>query len=935
MSITKNQKGASKLYALAEPGHKLRSQAAKRSSGQTNRSIQPTSAIQTIDSVIMEIFPWGKLRRQPGERVLTHKLLDHMTDVAAVLHHLLYLPAVQRALQQTAGRPLTDVDRARLAVLAFLHDIGKANTGFQGKYWSDPAQRPAGWFTPHCGHGAEGWNLIEDGPQSVLAGLPLEAMDSWGDGCLNLLHASISHHGRPVKSKGSSVLWKPIEHAGQVLYDPAQAVQAMGQAIQAQYPGAFACSAPELPAAPAFVHLFAGLVQLADWLGSDTRPGFFPYTQPGEIRSKTAPALAQKSLAAIGLEVGDALLRQQVTHADFAQAFEVPGARPMQAAMASEGMGPVVVLEAETGSGKTEAALWRFLHLWRAGQVDALYFALPTRVAATQLYERVQAFVQRTWKDAPPVVVRALPGYAAADGQGYKPLPDFEVLWHDDPQDDEAERRWAAEHPKRYLAAPIAVGTVDQALLGALQIKHAHMRHALLSRSLLVIDEVHASDAYMTRLTEHLLRAHVACGGQTLLLSATLGAVARSRYLAIGARSPQVLPSLARARTMVYPAISHCNAHGLQMQAVEGNPRQKTVHWQTLDCIDSPEQIATLALEAAAQGARVLVVRNTVPTAIATLQAVEALAAAQGVDCLFEVNGVSTLHHSRFSRQDRPLLDAQVQEQIGKERGSRPGGAGLVVVGTQTLEQSLDIDADLLISDLCPMDVLLQRLGRLHRHARELRPDGCEQARAWVLTPPGHDLALLLQRQRHGLGPIRLKNQPMGGVYLDLRVLEATRRLVDAASTRSIPADNRFLVEQATHGEALDAIAQEMGEAWVQFGKEVDGLRTATGTVANLHALPFDRPFGELFPEDQGSIGSRLGAADRLVSFIEPFPKGPFGQPVEQLALRHHQVPPGLPADARPEGVQSLADAESPGFSFRLGATRYRYSRFGVKRLPS
>ncbi len=882
----------------------------------------------------MQPFPWGKLQRTP-DHTITHGLIDHMTDVAAVLHRLLSLPAVQRALQQAAGRPLTDVDRARLAVLAFLHDIGKANTGFQGKYWSDPTQRPAGWFTPHCGHGAEGWSLIENGPPSVLAGLPLEVMDSWGNSSLDLLHASISHHGRPVKSNGSSVLWKPIEHAGQVLYDPAQAVQAMGQAIQAQYPEAFALSAPKLPATPAFVHLFAGLVQLADWLGSDTRPGFFPYAQPEEIRSKTARALAQQALAAIGLEVGDALLRQRATHADFAQAFGVPDARPMQAAMAGDGLGPVVVLEAETGSGKTEAALWRFLHLWRTGKVDALYFALPTRVAATQLYERVRAFVQRTWKDAPPVVVRALPGYAAADGQGYQPLPGFQVLWHDEPQDDEAERRWAAEHPKRYLAAPIAVGTIDQALLGALQIKHAHLRHALLARSLLVVDEVHASDAYMTRLTENLLRAHVTCGGQALLLSATLGAVARTRYLAIGQRSLPTPPTLTQAQALAYPAISHRSASGPQLQAVEGNPRQKTVHWQTLDCIDVPERIAALAVEAAARGARVLVVRNTVPAAMATLQTVEALAAAQGVDCLFKVNGVSTLHHSRFSRQDRPLLDAQVQAQIGKERSPRPGGVGLVVVGTQTLEQSLDIDADLLITDLCPMDVLLQRLGRLHRHAREQRPEGCEQARAWVLTPAGHDLTPLLQRQRYGLGPIRLKNQPMGGVYLDLRVLEATRRLIDAAPTRSIPADNRVLVEQATHPEALDAIAQEMGDAWVRFGKEVDGLRFATGTLANLHALAFDQPFGALFPQDEGSIGSRLGAADRLMTFAKPLPLGPLGQPVEQLALRHHLVQQSLPTDAQPEDVLPLADGEGPGFSFRLGTSRYRYSRFGVERLPS
>jgi CRISPR-associated endonuclease/helicase Cas3 len=571
------------------------------------------------------------------------------------------------------------------------------------------------------------------------------------------------------------------------------------------------------------------------------------------------------------------------------------------------------------------------LNLWRAGQVDALYFALPTRVAAPQLYERVLGFVQRTWKTTPPVVVRALPGYTAADSHGYQPLPGFQVLWHDEPQDKEADRRWAAESPKRYLAAPIAVGTIDQALLGALQLKHAHLRHAMLARSLLVVDEVHASDAYMTRLTEHLLRAHVACGGQALLLSATLGAVARTRYLSIGARGMQALPTLAQAQAMAYPAISHRSASGPQLLAVEGNPRQKTVHWRTLDCIAEPERIAALAVEAAAQGARVLVVRNTVPAAIAILQAVEALAAARAVDCLFKVGGVSTLHHSRYSRQDRPLLDAQVQEQIGKQRSPRPGGAGLVVIGTQTLEQSLDIDADLLITDLCPMDVLLQRLGRLHRHAREQRPSGCEQARAWVLTPADHDLTPLLLRQSHGLGPIRLKGQPLAGIYLDLRALEATRRLIDAAPTRNIPADNRTLVECATHSEALDAIAQAMGEAWVRFGNEVDGGRHATGTIANLHALAFERHFGDqLFPDDQGSIGSRLGAADRLVVF-DPAPAGPFGQPVQQLALRHHMLAPCLPADAQPDTVQALPD--QPGFGFNLGGWRYRYSRYGLERL--
>lgn len=878
----------------------------------------------------MQIFPWGKLDRS-GPCVVSYALLDHMTDVAAVLYRLLHVPAVRRALEKAAGRSLTDTDRARLAVLAFLHDIGKANAGFQSRYWSEGTQRPLGWSMPPRGHGPEGWDLIESGYQAA-AGLPLEALNTWGAAVASLLHASISHHGRPVVPDGYPGLWTPVKSAGQVLYDPAEAIAAIGAEVQVQYPQAFADNAaPELPDTPAFAHLFAGLVQLADWLGSDTRAGFFPYALLDEVRSKTAPTRASHALRAIGLEAADGVGRRQATSADFAAAFGVAAAHPMQLAMADDRLGPLVVLEAETGSGKTEAALWRFLHLWRAGQVDGLFFALPTRVAASQLYQRVRDFVARTWAAGPlPVVVRALPGDAAADGQGYCALPNFQVLWHDEPQDEEAERRWAAESPKRYLAAPIAVGTIDQALLGALQVKHAHLRHAMLARSLLVIDEVHASDAYMGRLSEVLLQAHMALGGHALLLSATLGAVARTRYLSIGAHTLSQPPTLEQAQALPYPAISHRSASGVQMAGVQGSARQKLVHWQTLDCIDAPDRVAALALQAAAQGARVLVVRNTVPAAVATLRALEALAVAQGVDCLFDVNGVSTLHHGRFSRRDRSLLDAQVQQQIGKQRSVRRGGAGLVVIGTQTLEQSLDIDADLLITDLCPMDVLLQRVGRLHRHVREQRPAGCEQARAWVLTPSGHDLAALLRRQKHGLGPIRVKNHLMAGVYPDLRILEATRRLVDAKASRNIPADNRMLVECATHGEALDRIAREMGADWVSFGTDMDGVRSATSNLARLHALDFGGPFDAPFPKDQDGIGSRLGAADRLVTFPQAPPAGPFGQPVEQLALRHHLLPPELPPDAQPQDVRPLPAGTGQGFTFRLGSRGYRYDRFGI-----
>jgi CRISPR-associated endonuclease/helicase Cas3 len=889
---------------------------------------------------------WGKLRRADDGSVRIHPLCDHMTDVAACLDAVARCAAVRQALDTAAGRPLTEVDLARLAVLAFLHDIGKANAGFQGRCWlaSDPRSRH--W--PHaCGHSTEGWLLFADGGcaipngADILRDLPIDALASWGEAAVTaLLRASISHHGRPVDEGRQALhVWQPVLDPVSGRYDPASAVSEMARRVVSSYPLAFTDGYPELPDRPALAHLFGGLVQLADWLGSDTRPGFFSYAEPGEDRTTTAATRARHAVTVLGLDAGAWRASVAQGPPSFSKAFQVEQPRPMQTAAAAHDLGPVVILEAETGSGKTEAALWRFLHLFQQGQVDSLYFALPTRVAASQLYERVRDFVVRVWPEDAPVVVRALPGYEAADGEQKISLPDYQVLWPDQPDDNRAAQRWAAESPKRFLAATIAVGTVDQALLGALRVRHAHLRQALLTRSLLVVDEVHASDAYMTVLLERLLQAHVACGGQALLLSATLGAAARTRYLNVGHASRQlpVVP-LKNAMAQPYPALgTRTSPSAIRLDAVAGNPRHKHLCWQTLDAIEDAERIARLAVDAAKRGARVLVVRNTVPSAVATLRAVEVLCAAQGGDWLFKVNGASTLHHSRFSRQDRPQLDQAVQTQLGKHRADH---RGRIVIGTQTLEQSLDIDADLLITDLCPMDVLLQRIGRLHRHERpstqhpdDHRPAGFESPTAWVLTPAHHDLAPLLKRSRHGLGPMRT-GAGLDGVYVDLRILEATRRLIDAQPTRLIPQDNRALVELATHQEALTAIERELGADWQRFGQELDGSLSAKSSLARLHALPYDQPYDErlTFPDSEQKIATRLGAADRLVVTDPPL-IGPFGQPVRQLTLRHHQVPAGLSPDALPTDVTPLP--EHAGFEFTLGDRRYRYDRFGLERLKA
>ena len=249
-------------------------------------------------------------------------------------------------------------------------------------------------------------------------------------------------------------------------------------------------------------------------------------------------------------------------------------------------------------------------------------------------------------------------------------------------------------------------------MLAGLQVKHAHLRGSALSRSLLVIDEVHASDAYMTEVLAHLLKGHLAAGGYAMLMSATLGSRARVRWTG----EPQ--PDFKAACATPYPAV------WVEEEAPRAATarRSKEVSLQTVATMD-PAETAKLAVSAAKRGARVLVVRNTVKEAINTWQAVQGTGNAS---LLMQAQGFPALHHGRFAVEDRELLDKAVEATLDPKR-ARGSSSGCIVLGTQTLEQSLDIDADLLITDLCPMDVLLQRIGRLHRHDLP-RPTGFEVA---------------------------------------------------------------------------------------------------------------------------------------------------------------------------------------------------------------
>lgn len=676
---------------------------------------------------------------------------------------------------------------------------------------------------------------------------------------------------------------------------------------------AFTAGGAPLPDRPDFQHLFCGLVSLADWLGSTQ--SLFPFVAEYDPDyMECARRQAAHAVTGIGLDVHR--WRSAIegkARFDLLSGGKTP--RPAQRVTGEWSLDdPLVILEAETGSGKTEAALWRFAQLFEAGKVDSLYFALPTRAAARQIHQRVNDVLLRLIGEDAPEAVQAVPGYYLRSGEiSGKRLPAFEVLWDDDP--DEAKRiaRWAAESGRRYLAATVAVGTVDQAMLAALQVKHAHLRAAALSRSLLVVDEIHSSDAYMINVQTHLLKMHLGRGGHAMLMSATLGAEARVTWLGTDRKSRKV-PAFDTAIAAPYPAVW---GRRDGVRAVDRPGQRSKEVAITLVAGWSGDIAAIRAIEAARQGAKVLVIRNTVRAAQDTFEAVRG----RGAEALLmQVAGGPALHHSRFAAEDRSLLDFHVERLLSPDANIR-GAEGAIIVGSQTLEQSLDIDADLLITDLCPVDVLLQRIGRLHRHFLG-RPEGFQTPQCLVLSPQDGLERLAKPAFENGLGQFR----DGGGVYRNLHSCELTRRLVLDHPTWAIPEMNRFLVESATHPERIEALNGELGPVWQTYWNSVYGKDVADAQSARHLLLPVDCDFMNLpmFADVEEKVRTRLGAEGARIVFAEPV-TSPFGEQITAVNLPSHW-----------QGVFSEEPVEpQPGdgsITFMINEAAFRYGRTGLVR---
>lgn len=782
---------------------------------------------------------WGKARPSSETGPRWHPLLWHLLDVSAVGQAILSRDDRLRArFGDLFGLGGEELERW-LGFLLAIHDIGKASRLFQAmvpELWPERLFGPLSRGSRPAVHHTElGLDLlldrIPDALDPLFVGWPNEAREL-------LLTPVLAHHGRPRAAP-----------------DTLSEVEAWGsrgiEAARTLLRCLFELFAPPEPSAPAKRELgraswlLAGFVTLADWIGS--AQGWFPYESPDREPIAYVEAIArpraEKALAEAG--IGPSTPARSFGHA----AVLGPGAQPSPLQRRIETLplptGPLLVLiEEQTGAGKTEAALLLAHRLMVERGARGLYLALPTMATANAMFARMGASGRRLFAPHPgPSLVlahsraafhpefQAIHAFGGDDGDG-------PIEGRGDEAGAEA-RAWLADDRRKAFLADLGVGTLDQALLAALPASFQSLRLLGLAERVLVVDEAHAYDAYTTRLLAALLRFQAALGGSAIVLSATLPVAIRREL--VGAFARGLGREGIALGEQAYPLVTVCGREAIEERPVR--PRPDLGRTLEVKRITSEEDAFQAVRGAAAAGASVLWIRNTVDDAIAS----HARLVEGGTEAL--------LFHARFAMTDRLAREDEVLRRFGKAATAEARRG--VLVATQVVEQSLDLDFDLVVSDLAPVDCLLQRSGRLWRHPGRSRPISGPCLFVLAPEPVDEPKAEWISAFLRGTA----------AVYRDHVRLWRTARALFGRGILRIPEDMRALVEEV-YGEE-GAVPAGLERNWYAS----DGDRRAARALASQNTLDPERGYlAEGVWDSEARTPTRLGepmVTLRLARFAE------------------------------------------------------------------
>jgi CRISPR-associated endonuclease/helicase Cas3 len=631
-----------------------------------------------------------------------HGLLAHLLDVAAVVEALLQFEpeATRQWAARTFGLPEHGCVRW-IAAAAGLHDFGKAIPGFQAK-WSAGQQHDEA-------HGltfVRSRSLLDRHDLATAVhlqrpwGAKLKAHRKWVEDVVCAISAHHGFHFLRLERNNAQNLLEPPEWA--------LARQSMLDAywLTLNPQGAPAHAELSLPA----INWLAGLTSAADWIASN--PDWFPMGERVDDLSAYHQDGIERGIEALN-RIGwspyqtlhprsdtstAGLLRQILGEAKPPRALQEAGDQLLQSTK-----GPALMLvEAPMGEGKTEMAFLAHLRLQAANQHRGLYVALPTQATGNAMFKRAHRFLQN-FADV-HLDLQLVHGGAAmnVDVQQLRGI-------NDSAGDSISASAWLSQR-RRPLLSAYGVGTVDQAILATMNVKHHFVRLWGLSNRVVVLDEVHAYDTYTSTLIDALLMWLKAVGSSVILMSATLPRSRKHELLKAWGVEPEGLPEKA------YPRVAIADDAGCRAEHFKARDLSP-IHVEGMH--EDLEALCQSAVDQLAQGGCGAVIVNTVDRA----QALYAMLSARVDESVQMV-----LFHARFPADQRSDIEQRVLSLFG-EGAHRPDRA--LLIATQVAEQSLDIDFDFMLSDLAPIDLLLQRAGRLHRHQRN-RPDAHKVAKLTV-----------------------------------------------------------------------------------------------------------------------------------------------------------------------------------------------------------
>jgi len=784
---------------------------------------------------------WGKASSSPNESSTDyHLLIYHCLDVAAVGYSLMKLD--NSLLKKFMDITSLDTNSALSLTSFFLaiHDIGKFSERFQNlkpelfnTLRDDVSNKE--YIMRHDSMGfllwKEMWNEIWE---NNCFNLDQSNYDQYDWGCVfdPWVQAVTGHHGKPPTSDVHGVQVSATTLFSLENIEIARSFVNIVSGLFISPNFLIPLNESESYNDPIDVTiscfkesswLLAGLTILSDWIGSNS--DYFEFhSEPIPLDEYWHKHALPQSIRALN-DFG--ILPSSISKETGIKAlFPTFSPTSLQSHVSNCFISPepqLFILEDTTGSGKTEAALTLAHRMMQMGLASGIYIGLPTMATSNAMYERMaEAYHKLFIFGSNASLVLSHGGRHLSDSFrhsiGFLNKNDTEIYSNlKNSQNEETIsvqcNRWIADSKKKSLLADVGVGTIDQALMSILPFNHQSLRILGLSRNILVVDEVHAYDSYIHTLLCTLLKFHAALSGSAILLSATLSMKQRQKLIDSFCEGRGIENKTIERNE--YPLITHQCKNGLSEVAI--NPWPASCREIKVEFFNNLNDVESKIIDISNAGFCTCWIRNTVDDAI---QSYDSLISRLETDKVI-------LFHARFAMGDRLEIEKRVLESFGK-KSINETRKGMVLVATQVVEQSLDLDFDYMISDLAPVDLLIQRIGRLQRHQRET-----ERGKpTFGIVSPEFEINPQVGWYSHFFEKAAYVYENHGQLWL-------TAKILTQKGTISIPEDIRDLIECVFGETAYNAIPAELKN----IEDKAKGNEMAEISLAHLNHLNLEQGY--------------------------------------------------------------------------------------------